>query len=378
MTNFDSMLANGVFGATSGTGEFDALAELAGDLGRRSFGARIGCRRRPDTFDQQLWDALASSGLDRLTSDADNEAGPAELAVVLYRLARNSAPVPVAETDLLAAWLMQCADIDVPTGRPLTAGRAVGTALGGLVTGVASAVPWARSAARVLLVEVREPGGDDATVHVGLADPADAVVTEGMNLAGEPRDEIAFAIANQNLCPVDASVVAEYECRGAWARSVQLIGVLDAAADSSVRHCRERVQFGRPLSKLQSVQHTLAVMAGDIERARTAVTLAVAAATDFGFGDSRTEYAVSVARAVLGPVVGAVTGSAHQLHGAIGTSIEHSLWPSTLRARSWVSEFGTASHHARHVGRTALGAADVWDCVTGSRWGSSPATQPAQ
>ena len=114
MTNFDSVLANGVFYATSGTGEFDALAELAGDLGRRAFDARVGCRRRPDTFDQQLWDTLVASGLDRLTSDADNQAGPAELAVVLYWLARSSAAVPVAETDLLAAWLMQCADIDVP------------------------------------------------------------------------------------------------------------------------------------------------------------------------------------------------------------------------------------------------------------------------
>ncbi len=65
---------------------------------------------------EQLWDTLVASGLDRLTSDADNEAGPAELAVVLYWLARSSAAVPVAETDLLAAWLMQRADIDVPTG----------------------------------------------------------------------------------------------------------------------------------------------------------------------------------------------------------------------------------------------------------------------
>ncbi|KRD05993.1 hypothetical protein ASE48_17800 [Mycobacterium sp. Root265] len=376
MTNFDSVLAHGVFGAASGAGEFDALAELADDLGRRSSDARLGCRRRPDTFDEQLWDGLVASGLDRLTSDADNEAGPAELAVVLYWLARSSAAVPVAETDLVAAWLMQRADIAVPTDGPLTAGRAVGTALGGLVTGVAGAVPWARSAGRVVLVEVRGPGADDGTLHVALADPADTVINHGMNLAGEPRDEIAFAIAGDTLRPVDPAVAEEYECRGAWARCVQLIGALDAAAESSVRHCRERVQFGRPLSKLQSVQHALAVMAGDIERARAAVTLAVAAATDLGFGDGRTEYAVSVARTVLGPVVGAVTESAHQLHGAMGTSIEHGLWPSTLRARSWVDEFGSVGHHARRVGRTALGTADVWDCVTGSRWGSPPVKQP--
>ncbi len=378
MTNFDSVLANGVIDARSGTGEFDALAELAGDLGRRSFDARVGRRRRPDTFDEQLWDALAASGLDRLTSDADNEAGPAELAVVLYWLARNSAAVPVAETDLLAAWLMQRADIEVPTGGALTAGRAVGTAPGGLVTGVAGAVPWARSAALVVLVEVLGSGAGGGTFHVGLADPADTVLTDGMNLAGEPRDDIAFAIESRMLRPVDPAVADEYECRGAWARCVQLVGALDAAAASSVQHCRERVQFGRPLSMLQSVQHTLAVMAGDIERARAAVTLAIAAATDFGFGDRRTRYAVSVARTVLGAVVGSVTGSAHQLHGAMGTSIEHALWPSTLRARSWVDEFGSVGHHARYVGRTALGAADVWDCVTGSCWDQSLTKPPGE
>ncbi len=372
MTNFDSVLANGVFGATSGAGEFDALAELARDLGQRSAAARVGRRQRPDNFDGQLWDALVASGLDRLTSDADNEAGPAELAVVLYWLARNSATVPIAETDLLAAWLMQCADIEVPNGVPLTAGRAVGTARGRVVSGVAATVPWGSLSTRVVLVEAREPGADDGTFHIGLADPSDAVITAGMNLAGEPRDDIAFAIASHKLHQIEPAVADEYECRGAWARCIQMIGALDAAAESSVRHCRERVQFGRPLSKLQSVQHTLATMAGEIERARAAVTLAVAAATDFGFADTHTEYAVSVAKAVLGPVVSAVTGSAHQLHGAIGTSIEHGLWPSTLRARSWVDEFGSVGHHARRVGRTALGAAAIWDCVTCSRWDSPP------
>ena len=99
------------------------------------------------------------------------------------------------------------------------------------------------------------------------------------------------------------SVHAELLRRGAWARCVQIIGAMDAAAELSVAHTRERVQFGRPLSKFQSVQHALAAMAGEIERARAATTMAVAAASDHGFAATQTDYAVTVAKVVLGRVV---------------------------------------------------------------------------
>ena len=74
---------------------------------------------------------------------------------------------------------------------------------------------------------------------------------------------------------------------GAWARCVQIIGALDAAPDLTVAHTSERVQFGRPLSKFQAVQHSLAEMAGEIERARAATALAMAAAADFGFDSAQ-------------------------------------------------------------------------------------------
>jgi acyl-CoA dehydrogenase len=58
-----------------------------------------------------------------------------------------------------------------------------------------------------------------------------------------------------------------------------------------------------------------------------------------------------------------VTTIAHQLHGAIGVTIEHRLWLSTMRARSWVDEFGSTTHYARRLGRMALAADDPWDVV---------------
>ena len=94
----------------------------------------------------------------------------------------------------------------------------------------------------------------------------------------------------------------------------------DAAADLTVAHTREREQFGRPLRAFQAVQHSLAAMAGEIERARAATTLAIAAAADYGFGSPQTDYAVTVAKVAVGRAVEPVTTIAHQLHGAIGVT----------------------------------------------------------
>ncbi|WP_347338838.1 acyl-CoA dehydrogenase family protein [Mycolicibacterium sp. P9-64] len=154
--------------------------------------------------------------------------------------------------------------------------------------------------------------------------------------------------------------------RGAWARCVQILGAFSAAADLTTKHIGERQQFGRPLSKFQAVQHSLAAMLGEIERSRAATALATAAASDFGFDSRRADYAVTAAKVAVGRAVGPVTTIAHQLHGAIGTTIEHPLWLATMRARSWADEYGTTGCHARRLGRMALSGDDPWDLVVGS------------
>ena len=58
--------------------------------------------------------------------------------------------------------------------------------------------------------------------------------------------------------------------------------------------------------------------------------------------------------------------AAHQLHGAIGVTIEHRLWLATMRARSWIEEFGDTAHYAQQLGRLALSAANPWDVMIGN------------
>jgi acyl-CoA dehydrogenase len=223
----------------------------------------------------------------------------------------------------------------------------------GRIGGTAHDVPWPDSARVVLAARTAEGLYVDA-----LSDEPTAVTH---NLAGEPRGTFAFEIEASHK--LDSQVADELICRGAWARCVQVIGALDAARDLTVAHTSERVQFGRPLSKFQAVQHSLAGMAGEIERARAATELAIAAAAEFGFDSAATDYAVTVAKIATGRAVESVTTIAHQLHGAIGATVEHRLWLFTMRARSWIDDFGTTTHYARRLGRLTLAADDPWQVV---------------
>jgi acyl-CoA dehydrogenase len=358
-------LSGGVFADAAGDDENAELRRLVDDIGRTSSEARLGQRRLPELFDDAAWRNLEDTGLSRLTTTPDLGAGPVEAAIVLRGLARHAVAAPVAETDLLAGWLASTTGVDVPASGPLTLALADLEPSGDRLVGDAREVPWTRAAAAVVLA-ISTTGG----LLVGSVRPDDLDITDGYNLAGEPRDTIRFELSADTLERVEPALADELNRRGAWARCVQIIGVLDAAAELSVAYTRERVQFGRPLSKFQAVQHALAGMAGEIERARAATTLAVAAAADYGFAAPQTDYAVTVAKVVLGRVVPAVNTVAHQLHGAIGVTIEHQLWSSTNRAHSWIDEFGSTGHHTRRLGRLALGVTGDdgarWDVLTGA------------
>ncbi|AQT78189.1 acyl-CoA dehydrogenase [Mycolicibacterium litorale] len=349
-----SVLGGGVFESDGETDDFADLRQLVHDIGSRSFDERIGHRGLPDGFDATAWRHLEEAGLTRLSSNPESGGGPAESALVLRTLARHSVTVPLAETDVLAGWLGRAAGLPVPDTGPLT--LALGVHGSPTVTGV----PYAADCAAVVFA-LRD--GD--RLRVGMAEPAALTITAGHNLGGEPRDTVAVP----DITTAGVDVAAELCRRGAWSRCVQALGALDAAVEFSVAHTRERAQFGRPLSGFQAVQHALAGMAGEVERARAATELAVAAVTDHGFGSPQADYAITVAKVVLGRVVPTVVTAAHQLHGAIGVTIEHRLWLATMRARSWIDEFGDTARHARRLGRIALATddgRDPWDLVVGA------------
>ncbi|MEP9385066.1 acyl-CoA dehydrogenase family protein [Nocardioides sp. KR10-350] len=316
-------------------------------------------------LDVALWDKLESLGLARLTGDeAEGGSGATwhESAALLTELASHAVALPVAEHDLLAGWLLRTAGLPVD-GRIRTMGLVEWDSEG---REVARAVPWARHADSVVLLSSSGDGRVVTDVAV-----ADLELTEGLNLAGEPRDDLLVPAEALTGAPVSQDVAEELFLRAGLVRAIQVAGALERCLSLALEHTTTRVQFGRPISRFQAVQHLLADVAAEASLARAAVDAAVrsAAARDAGGTAEDLAFPVAVARSCTGHAASVVVRHAHQLHGAIGTTLEHDLHRFTLPALAWRSEYGSTQTWDRRVAELArsAGADDpngLWALVT--------------
>jgi acyl-CoA dehydrogenase len=152
---------------------------------------------------------------------------------------------------------------------------------------------------------------------------------------------------------------------GGVVRSLQIAGALESMLDISVRYSNERVAFEKKISKFQAVQHNLAKLAGESAAALTAAT---SAADTFANGAPSDDAAfLEAASAKIRCSEAAEKGAAiaHQVHGAIGFTIEHILHRYSLRALAWRDDFGSESYWAVELGKrvAARGADELWPLV---------------
>lgn len=315
-----------------------------------------------------LWEALTEAGLTLLSTPEDaggSGAGIAESSTVIEEAARFAAPVPVAECDLLAAWLLSTAGRPVPAV-PLTSASApveVSKTGAGMsrVSGVVRRVPWARDCDSVVVCGTT---GERAVLVV--VPTASASIEPGVNLAHEPRDTVTFdlEVADDELVELPAGAREQWRYRAAFGKSAGTVGALESALSLTTAHAAERVQFGRPLSKFQAVQHLIAVAAGEVTAARAAHDAAVRAVVADGFDSTHAQFAVAVAKAQAARAARQVTAIAHQVHGAIGFTLDHQLRHFTLRALAYSSEAGGEARWNRRIGELVLREPSLWLAVT--------------
>jgi acyl-CoA dehydrogenase len=313
----------------------------------------------------KLWRALEEGGLTLpLVPEARGGAGGVwrDAHVVVRAAGRHAAPVPLAET-IVASGLLAGAGLDVPLGpltlapvhrdERLTLARGAGA---WRVRGAASRVPWGGTAGHVVVVAEAE-----GRPMVALVAREAARVSPDRNLAREPRDTLTFDDAPVLAAAPAAAGADAVTLQGALVRAAQMAGALDSLLQQSVRYATERRQFGRPIGSFQAIQHQLAVLAGHAAAAGIAAERAFAAAEA---GDPTLEVAAAKIRA--GEAAGIAAGIAHQVHGAIGFTYEHSLHFATRRLWSWRAEFGSESSWAEALGRrvTARGADRLWPDLT--------------
>ncbi|MGW4097435.1 acyl-CoA dehydrogenase family protein [Mycobacterium sp. NPDC004974] len=304
----------------------------------------------------ELWDRLVELGLVRLTGSEESGgsgAGWAEAVELLRAAAWHGVRIPLAEHDLLACWLLETAGLGVDDARR--------TACLLDDDGVARGVPWAAGSERVVLL-----WRDGTGYLVADVDTASLSITAGRNNAGEPRDEVRADLASLTGNPVPDNVVEQIRRRAALVRAVQVCAALDRILALSVAHTGERTQFGRPLAKFQAVQNLVADIAAESALARAATDGALAEALRSDWSSAHLDFFVAVARSCVGHATSVVVRNAHQVHGAIGTTLEHRLHEFTMPALSWRSEYGSVAHWDQVLTEYAIaaGADGLWALVT--------------
>ncbi len=108
---------------------------------------------------------------------------------------------------------------------------------------------------------------------------------------------------------------------GRVAVAAQALGLAQGALDEAVKYSKERIQFGRPLSKFQNTAFTLADMAAKVEAGRQLV-YSVAEKLDAG---EDVTMAAAMAKYYMSEVANEVAYKAVQIHGGYGYMREYAV-----------------------------------------------------
>ncbi len=315
-----------------------------------------------------LWQALTEAGLPLswVPEDCDGSgASMAEGFSVLSAAGRFAIAVPLAET-MLAGWLLSQAKIASPEGTmtvaPASPKDRITLNADGTLSGRARGIPFAKEAKHIAVLASGTGG-----ISIGLVDAAACRIEAGLNLASDASDTVTLT----NVLPIAIKPAPKgfdqntLMLMGGVARSLQIAGALESMLDISVRYSNERVAFEKKISKFQAVQHNLAKLAGEAAAALAAASSAADTVANSRSFDDAVFLEAASAKIRCSEAAEKGGAIAHQVHGAIGFTIEHILHRYTLRALAWRDDFGSESYWAVELGRmvAARGADELWPLV---------------
>ncbi|MEU2687105.1 acyl-CoA dehydrogenase family protein [Streptomyces hygroscopicus] len=326
-------------------------------------------------YDGALWRALGAdmgaAGL-LVPDKLGGQGGTArEAAVVLEELGRAVAPVPYLTSAVLAAGALLGCDTGQDAVARLLGALAEGRTVGALAVPLSTA-PGAPGAPGAPAATVRADGDGVLSGQVsGVAGAAGADVllvpaagADGYGLYAVETAETSVSV--EPLTSLDLTrPLAAVTLTGAPARRLagddragaaigralltgagllasEQLGVAEWCLTETVRHTKERHQFGRPVGSFQALKHRMATLWLELVQARaTARYAADALATD----SPDTPVAVAVAQAHCAQVAVHAAEECVQLHGGIGMTWEYPAHLYLKRAKSDEIALGTPGRH---------------------------------
>lgn len=332
-------------------------------------------RSEKGEFQQKLWELARASGLPEvMTAEKSGgiEADWSTTAPLFMALGYYQVPLPIAETSI-ASFLLSAggtytasgisegpiALVDEKQSQTIRA-NSNGTQL----SGIANNVNWAQHSSYALIGLQQ-----DFLALVALNQPG-VEIRPAQDLSGMACNQVVLTNAKVDAtfqCPWPELTSPVRTC-GAVARSAMMVGALEFLLEQSIQYAQDRIQFGKPIGSHQAIQHQLAELAREFSTARVATLSAckdmpsVSAST----GGRQASFSAAVAKIRAGDAATRGTYIAHQVHGAIGFTYEHSLNFATRRLWAWRQDFGTSAWWAQKLGESFLTASaeQFWPAIT--------------
>lgn len=284
-----------------------------------------------------LWRTIEEAGFaDSLTAEArgGHGLGLRDIRAIPAACGRHGLAAPVMQT-IVARAVLADAGVEVPSGLIAVAPRA-GAAGDGAIA--ASQVAGGLAAQWMVL----DCGGESLLV------PRAEVEFTPTGLYGSLQADVTWRGGADVVlfpCPVDWLAVM------AGMLAAQMAGALEQVLSMTIRFANDRIQFGRPISKFQVIQHQISVMAEQVFAARMAADICTRA--DGHLPDAT---AAAIAKARIGEAAPLVCAIGHSIHGAIGITEEYDLQLYTRRLHEWRLAAGSEACWQARLGEAVLAA----------------------
>jgi acyl-CoA dehydrogenase len=308
-----------------------------------------------------LWKEIEEMGLPLIAVAEDKGGVGGTLAdmLALLRLAgEHAVPVPLAETAL--SNLLVGAAGGTPKAGPATLALGDLKLSGNRLSGKILRVPFATVAERFVAVL-------DRTLVVVAA--SGTRVESIPSHAGEPYGTVTFDNAAVEFSSASAVSAERAFELAALMRAMQMAGAGDRILATAVEYSKQRVQFGKPISTFQAIQHMLAELASCVAATIASAEAASRDADEGGLADGG-RFSIAAAKSQCSDFAHRIAAISHQSMGAMGFTHEHILHHYTRRLWVWRRDFGSESFWGEKIGAAyaKAGPDALWEGLSASKY----------
>ena len=348
------------------------LAESARQLFERSYtteSARA-AEEQPDGYSSELWKQAGELGWPGIALPEECGGagyGALELALLAEELGRGAATLPLLSSYAATLPILWAASPAVRDRwlAPLAAGEAVAALAvvdprgdelqvdagddGWTISGTKLAVPFG-AVADVLVVSVDLDPGSLVAI---TADAPGVTRARHDTFAPEPYAAVTLDQVTVTRDDVvgDARTLERALAHHSVVDTAYAVGLAGGALALAVDHASNREQFGRPIGVNQGVSHQCVDMRVEIDAMRVLAQQAAWRLDRHDTDPAGAARAVALANAYARDVLPGIFARAHQVHGAIGFTMEYDLQLFTRRAKGYELTGGGAAHHLEAVAR---------------------------